>query len=47
MANFIKILMGSNSKSDCCSVEIKEVQETEENNEEKNEACCGGDTTCC
>ncbi|UYZ22711.1 hypothetical protein [Mesobacillus jeotgali] len=43
MANFIKILMGSNSRSDCCSVEIKEVQETEE----KNEACCGGDATCC
>ncbi|GAM15486.1 hypothetical protein [Mesobacillus selenatarsenatis] len=44
MANFIKILMGSNSKSDCCSVEIKEVQETEEKNEA---ACCGGDTSCC
>ena len=43
MANLIKILMGSNSKPDCCSVEIKEVQETEEN----NEACCGGDTACC
>ena len=44
MANFIQILMGSDkSKSDCCNIEIKEVQE----NEEKNEACCGGDTTCC
>lgn len=43
MTNFIKILMGNNSKSDCCSVEIKEVQETEE----KNGACCGGDTSCC
>ncbi|WP_285289163.1 hypothetical protein [Bacillus sp. ISL-41] len=43
MANFIKILMGSNSKSDCCNVEIKEVQDKEE----KNEACCGGDTSCC
>ncbi|WP_281274502.1 hypothetical protein [Mesobacillus subterraneus] len=42
MANFIKILLG-NSKSDCCSVEIKEVEETEE----KSEACCGGDTSCC
>ncbi|WP_285856939.1 hypothetical protein [Mesobacillus subterraneus] len=44
MANFIQILMGSNkSKSDCCNIEIKEVQE----NEEKNEACCNGDTSCC
>lgn len=43
MANFIKILMGNKSKSDCCNIEIKDVEETEE----KNEACCGGDTTCC
>ncbi|WHX41385.1 hypothetical protein QNH36_04290 [Mesobacillus sp. AQ2] len=43
MSNFIKILMGSNSKSDCCGVEIKEVQETED----KAEACCGGETACC
>ncbi|WP_257391710.1 hypothetical protein [Mesobacillus jeotgali] len=43
MANLIKILRGNSSKSDCCSVEIKEVQETEE----KNEACCDGDTSCC
>lgn len=44
MANFIKILLGNKpTQSDCCSIEIKEVQETEE----KTEACCGGDTTCC
>jgi hypothetical protein len=43
MSNFIKILMCSNSKADCCSIEIKEVQETEE----KNEACCDGETACC
>ncbi len=43
MANLIKILLGNNSKSDCCSVEIKEVMETEEN----KEACCGEDASCC
>jgi hypothetical protein len=44
MANFIKILIGGNKeKSDCCNIEIKEVEETEE----KNEACCGGNTSCC
>lgn len=43
MANIIKILMGNNSKSDCCGVEIKEVEETEE----KAEACCSADTACC
>lgn len=44
MANsIIKILMGNKSKSDCCSIEIKEVQDTEE----KKDTCCSGDTTCC
>lgn len=43
MANFIKILMGNNPKSDCCNVEIKEVEETEQ----KNEACCNDGASCC
>jgi hypothetical protein len=44
--NFIKKLTGKASKSsDCCGVEIKEVEDTQE------ESCCGtsseASTTCC
>lgn len=43
--NFFKNFIRNNKKSDCCGVEIKEVNEQEE----KNSACCSGadQTSCC
>ncbi|WP_286180992.1 hypothetical protein [Bacillus sp. ISL-37] len=44
MMDFIKKIAGKKSDSDCCGIEIKEVQENEE---KKEDTCCGGDTSCC
>lgn len=43
MINLIKMLSGKENNSDsCCKIEIKEV------NEEENNACCDSSTsTCC
>lgn len=41
MNKLIKILMGNKDKSDCCNIEIKEIEEVEK------EACCSDDSKPC